>query len=163
MSTLIDRIQLDWANCGNNFFKKSLHLNMYHFNWYYDGKKLTYPHEFSKIGSDMKSLSVTCFYFIFFFQATQSIVWSVMHYIYFRFWISVIHCMESFVYFRFFFVLGLAEKLWESHHNKLLLMKINEKIVSNSENNHHRNYEIYFLPRIITQCLSASSEAQVPT
>ena len=40
-------------------------------------------------------------------------------------------------------------------------MKINEKIVSNSENNHHRNYEIYFLPRIITQCSSASSEAQV--
>ena len=111
----------------------------------------------------MKSLSVSCFYFIFFFQATQSIVWSIMHYIYFRFWISVIHCIESFIYFRFFFVLGLAEKLWESHHNKLLLMKIYEKIVSNSENNHHRNYEIYFLPRIITQCLSASSEAQVLT
>ena len=64
-------------------------------------------HKLAKIGPDMEAETVIYFYFIFFFQATLSRIQSITHYLYFRFWLSSIHCLKILFYIRFLLVLGL--------------------------------------------------------
>ena len=110
---------------------------------------------------------VTTFFFFFFFQATEPMIWSNMYYLYFRFWLSTVHCLEILFYIRLLFRLGLVwsnllvEKLYKSHHNKLLFQETDEKFMFQTATIIIN--EIWPISRIISQGSSSSLEAQVPT
>ena len=107
-----------------------------------------------KIDPGMEAGTAICLYVIFsFFQAAQSI----MHYLYFRFWLSTKNCIKILIDISLLFALSLVwsyllagEENCKSHQNRLLLQEKNEKLVI-----------VWFLPRIISQGLSASLEAKV--
>ena len=103
---------------------------------------------------------VTTFFFFFFFQATEPMIWSNMYYLYFRFWLSTVHCLEILFYIRLLFRLGLVwsnllvEKLYKSHHNKLLFQETDEKFMFQTATIIIN--EIWLISRIISQGSSSS-------
>ena len=107
------------------------------------------------------------YFFFFFFQATEPMICSNMYYLYFRFWLSTVHCLEILFYIRLLFRLGLVwsnllvEKLYKSHHNKLLFQETDEKFMFQTATIIIN--EIWLISRIISQGSSSSLEAQVPT
>ena len=78
-----------------------------------------------KIEPGMEAGTAICLYVIFFFfQAAQSI----MHYLYFRFWLSTKNCIKILIDISLLFALSLVwsyllagEENCKSHQNRLLL------------------------------------------
>ena len=104
---------------------------------------------------------VTTFFFAFFFfssNGTNDL--TNMYYLYFRFWLSTVHCLEILFYIRLLFRLGLVwsnllvEKLYKSHHNKLLFQETDEKFMFQTATIIIN--EIWLISRIISQGSSSS-------
>ena len=80
-----------------------------------------------KIEPGMEAGTAICLYVIFFFfQAAQSI----MHYLYFRFWLSTKNCIKILIDISLLFALSLVwsyllagEENCKSHQNRLLLQE----------------------------------------
>ena len=82
--------------------------------------RLIEKHKLAKIGPDMEAETVIYFYFIFFFQATLSRIQSITHYLYFRFWLSLIHFLKILFYIRFLLVLGLfGVTCWQKNSTRV--------------------------------------------
>ena len=114
-----------------------------------------------------RQIVTTFFFSFFFFSSNGTNDLTNMYYLYFRFWLSTVHCLEILFYIRLLFRLGLVwsnllvEKLYKSHHNKLLFQETDEKFMFQTATIIIN--EIWPISRIISQGSSSSLEAQVPT
>ena len=114
-----------------------------------------------------RQIVTTFFFAFFFFSSNGTNDLTNMYYLYFRFWLSTVHCLEILFYIRLLFRLGLVwsnllvEKLYKSHHNKLLFQETDEKFMFQTATIIIN--EIWPISRIISQGSSSSLEAQVPT
>ena len=114
-----------------------------------------------------RQIVTTFFFSFFFFSSNGTNDLTNMYYLYFRFWLSTVHCLEILFYIRLLFRLGLVwsnllvEKLYKSHHNKLLFQETDEKFMFQTATIIIN--EIWLISRIISQGSSSSLEAQVPT
>ena len=95
-------------------------------------KEINFPPQMIKIEPGMEAGTAICLYVIFFFfQAAQSI----MHYLYFRFWLSTKNCIKILIDISLLFALSLVwsyllagEENCKSHQNRLLLQEKKWKI-----------------------------------
>ena len=107
-----------------------------------------------------RQIVTTFFFAFFFFSSNGTNDLTNMYYLYFRFWLSTVHCLEILFYIRLLFRLGLVwsnlqvEKLYKSHHNKLLFQETDEKFMFQTATIIIN--EIWLISRIISQGSSSS-------